>query len=475
MDNVCALAIGEPKADWLATMGMNTGKPQLMTMCPSGPIKGVATIPGDKSISHRAVILGALAVGETRISGLLEGEDVLATIRAVRQFGACAEKLNSGDWSIYGAGTGGFAEPDDIIDCGNAGTGVRLLMGAMATTPIHAVFTGDHSLRSRPMRRITDPLQAFGAKCRFRQGGFLPVSIAGANDPIPVNCELTAPSAQVKSAILFAGLNAPGQTVIAEKFATRDHSERMLKAFGARLSVDHDGRRDVITLDGYAELQPQNLVVPADPSSAAFPAAAAAIVEGSDLLITGVGVNPTRIGFYNTLEEMGADIEFANRRAEGGEPVADLRIRHSPLRGVEVPPERAPTMIDEYPVLAAVASFAEGETVMRGIRELRIKESDRIAAMSEGLAACGVATREDQGELTVIGNGTGNVKGGATCRSFFDHRIAMSFACLGLGSRNPVSIDDATPISTSFPGFMELMAGIGALIGLEPTKDVGQS
>ena len=425
-------------------------------------------VPGDKSISHRAVILGALSVGETRISGLLEGEDVLATVRAVQQFGAYAEKLESGDWTIYGAGTGGFAEPDNVIDCGNSGTGVRLLMGAMATTPIYAVFTGDRSLRSRPMRRITDPLEGFGAKCSCRQGGYLPISILGSENPIPVNRELTTPSAQVKSAILLAGLNAPGQTVVTERSATRDHSERMLKAFGAKVSVHEDGGHNVIMLEGYAELKPQNVVVPADPSSAAFPAAAAAIVQGSDLMIRGIGVNPTRSGFYETLREMGADMEFLDHRTEGGEPVADLQIRWSQLRGIEVPPARAPTMIDEYPVLAAVAAFAEGETVMRGVSELRIKESDRIAAVAEGLAACGVSTRQDEDELVVIGNGTGGVEGGATCRSFLDHRIAMSFACLGLGARNPVSIDDASPISTSFPGFVELMSKLGAVIECEP-------
>ena len=427
---------------------MNVGSKQLMTVRPSGPVRGVAKVPGDKSISHRAMILGALAVGETRISGLLEGEDVLATVRAVRQFGADAERQESGDWTVYGTGTGGFAEPEDVIDCGNAGTGVRLLMGAMATTPIHAVFTGDQSLRSRPMRRITGPLESFGAICRGRHGGFLPISIMGAENPIPLNHEMSAPSAQVKSAILLAGLNAPGQTVVTETSATRDHSERMLAAFGAKLAVDKDQGRTVITLDGYAELKPRQVAVPGDPSSAAFPVAAAAIVEESDLLLKGIGVNPTRCGFYETLREMGADMEFSNRRTEGGEPVADVRIRFAQLRGIEVPRDRAPTMIDEYPVLAAVAAFAEGETVMRGVGELRIKESDRISAMAEGLAACGIATRQDEDELVVIGNGTRGVRGGATCKSHLDHRIAMSLACLGLGALNPVSIDDASPIAT---------------------------
>jgi len=433
-----------------------------MTARRGGPLRGVAEAPGDKSVSHRALILGALAVGETRISGLLEGQDVLDTGRAMRAFGAIVERSAPGVWSVHGVGVGGFREPGDIIDCGNSGTGVRLIMGAMATSDIAATFTGDASLRRRPMGRVTEPLALFGAEARGRRGGRLPITLTGASDPLPVRYSTPVPSAQVKSAVLLAGLNAPGETVLIEKEPTRDHTERMLAGFGAEVStaVTVEGR--IITLRGQPELRPQRIVVPRDPSSAAFPVAAALLVEGSEVRVPGIGLNPTRAGLYDTLIEMGADIEFAGRREEGGEPVADLVVRFGPLKGVEVPPERAASMIDEYPILAALAAIAEGVTVMRGVKELRVKESDRIDAMARGLEACGVKVEEGPDFLIVHGCGPGGVAGGVTVASRLDHRIAMAFLCLGLATRAPVTVDDAGPIATSFPDFMGLMRGLGA-------------
>ena len=426
----------------------------------SGPLTGTARIPGDKSISHRALILGALAVGETKVTGLLEGQDVLDTATAMRAFGAEVARHGPGDWSVHGVGTGGFAEPAAVLDFGNSGTGVRLVMGAMATTPITATFTGDASLTGRPMGRVTKPLTDFGAQVVGRSGGRLPMTVVGAADPVPLRYAVPVPSAQVKSAVLLAGLNAPGETVVIEAAATRDHSERMLAGFGARLTVETLPEGRVITLGGQPELRPQRVAVPRDPSSAAFPVAAALIVEGSEVRVPGVSRNPTRDGFYRTLLEMGADIAFEAARDEGGEPVADLVVRFGSLRGVEVPPERAPTMIDEYPVLAVVAAFAEGTTVMRGIGEMRVKECDRIAATAAGLAACGVRVEEGPESLTV--HGMGAVPGGATVATQLDHRIAMSFLVLGLATRDPVRIDDASPIATSFPDFEALMTGLGA-------------
>ncbi len=434
-----------------------------MTSAPCGPLRGEARVPGDKSVSHRSLILGALAVGETRIEGLLEGQDVLDTAVAMRAFGAEVERAADGGWSVHGVGVGGFAEPSNVIDCGNSGTGVRLIMGAMATSPIAATFTGDASLRSRPMGRITDPLAGFGARAFGRSGGRLPLTLVGASRPVPVEYRLPVPSAQVKSAVLLAGLNAPGETVVIEPEPTRDHTERMLTAFGAELSVEDEvgeGRR--IRLVGLPELAPQRIVVPRDPSSAAFPAAAALIVAGSEILLPRVGLNPTRAGLYETLLEMEADLAFEDVRDEGGEPVADLRLRHSALRGVEVPPERAPSMIDEFPILAVLAAFAEGATVMRGIGELRVKESDRIDAMARGLRACGVEVEDTEDTLTVHGRGAVGVPGGATVGAHLDHRIAMSFLVLGMAADGPVTVDDAGPVSTSFPGFRELMNGLGA-------------
>ncbi|MCE8522971.1 3-phosphoshikimate 1-carboxyvinyltransferase [Ruegeria pomeroyi] len=439
------------------------GTPIPMTSHPCGPLSGVAEVPGDKSISHRALILGAMAVGETRITGLLEGEDVLDTAKAMRAFGAEVTRHADGSWSVHGVGVGGFAEPDQVIDCGNSGTGVRLIMGAMATSPITATFTGDASLNKRPMARVTDPLALFGAQAVGREGGRLPMTIVGAADPVPVRYEVPVPSAQVKSAVLLAGLNAPGQTVVIEKEATRDHSERMLAGFGAEVTVEDTDDGRVITLTGRPELKPQVIAVPRDPSSAAFPVCAALITPGSDVLVPGIGLNPTRAGLFTTLREMGADLTYENERTEGGEPVADLRARYSPdMKGITVPPERAASMIDEYPVLSVVAANAQGVTMMGGVKELRVKESDRIDAMARGLRANGVTVEEGADWWAVHGLGIGKVPGGGTCESFLDHRIAMSFMVMGMGAMAPVSVDDGSPIATSFPIFEPLMGGLGA-------------
>ncbi|TVQ53780.1 MAG: 3-phosphoshikimate 1-carboxyvinyltransferase [Rhodobacteraceae bacterium] len=438
--------------------------PAPLTARASGPLRGTAAIPGDKSVSHRALILGALAVGETRISGLLEGQDVLDTARAMRAFGATVERDGPGCWRVSGVGVGGFMEPEDVIDCGNSGTGVRLIMGAMATTPIAATLTGDASLRRRPMGRVTEPLSLFGARAFGRAGGRLPLTLVGAKNPGPVEHRLAVASAQVKSAMLLAALGAPGESAITEPTPTRDHTERMLAGFGAALAVEATAEGRVIRLMGQPELTPQTLAVPRDPSSAAFPVAAALMVEGSEVFVPGVSLNPTRAGFYETLREMGADLAFEDAREEGGEPVADLRARFSALKGVEVPPERAPSMIDEYPILAALAATAEGATVMRGVEELRVKESDRIDAMARGLEACGVRVAETRDSFTVHGLG-GPVPGGATAAARLDHRIAMSFLCLGLAATAPITVDDASPIATSFPAFADLMRALGADIG----------
>lgn len=438
------------------------GQAQPMTARRAGPLTGRAEVPGDKSISHRALILGALAIGETKITGLLEGQDVLDTAKAMRAFGAEVIHHGPGSWSVHGVGVGGFAEPAEVIDCGNSGTGVRLIMGCMATSPITATFTGDASLRKRPMGRVTDPLALFGAKAYGRKGGRLPMTVVGAASPVPVRYATPVASAQVKSAVLLAGLNAPGQTVVIEREATRDHSERMLVGFGAELTVEDGAEGRVITLTGQPELKAQTVAVPRDPSSAAFPVCAALVVEGSEIFVPGVSQNLTRNGLYLTLVEMGADIAFENPREEGGEPVADLRVRFGPLQGIEVPPERAPSMIDEYPILSVVAACAEGRTVMRGVKELRVKESDRIDAMARGLEACGVRVEEDEDTLIVHGMGAGGVPGGATCKTHIDHRIAMSFLVLGMTAQKPVSVDDGSPIATSFPAFLPLMARLGA-------------
>jgi len=441
------------------------GIPIPMISRPCGPLTGRAEVPGDKSISHRSLILGAMCVGETTITGLLEGQDVLDTAKAMRAFGAEVTDLGGGDWSVHGVGVGGFAEPDGVIDCGNSGTGVRLIMGAMATSPITATFSGDASLNGRPMARVTDPLSLFGCQSYGRAGGRLPMTLVGAADPVPVRYTVPVPSAQVKSAVLLAGLNAPGKTVVVEAEATRGHTERMLAGFGAEIVVEKTEEGRVITLTGQPELRAQHIDVPRDPSSAAFPVCAALIVPGSDVLVPGIGLNPTRAGLFTTLREMGADLSYENEREEGGEPVADLRARFSPdLRGIEVPPERAASMIDEYPVLSVVAAYAQGRTVMRGVKELRVKESDRIEAMAVGLRANGIEVEDGPDWWTVTGRGHGEVPGGALCASQLDHRIAMSFLILGMASKTPVRVDDGGPIATSFPIFEPLMASLGAQV-----------
>lgn len=441
----------------------HSAEPRPLTARRSGPLHGEARVPGDKSVSHRALILGALSVGETRITGLLEGQDVLDTAKAMQAFGAQVDRIAEGEWIVHGVGVGGFAEPAGVIDCGNSGTGVRLIMGAMATTPITATFTGDASLSRRPMRRITDPLALFGAEVTDREGGLLPVTIRGAADPVPVRYKTPVASAQIKSAVLLAGLNAPGETVVIESEPTRDHTERMLAGFGAdiRTEVTDDGR--VITLQGRPELRAQPVAVPRDPSSAAFPVAAALLVPGSRITVPGVSRNPTRDGLYVTLAEMGADLTWTNERTEGGEPVADLTVRHGPLRGVTVPADRAASMIDEFPILSVIAACAEGATVMTGVAELRVKESDRIAAMADGLRANGVTVQDTPDSMTVHGQPA--VPGGATVATHLDHRIAMSFLVLGLVSDAPITVDDGGPIATSFPDFLPLMQRLGAQIG----------
>ena len=444
---------------------MSHGPAIPMTARPSGPLRGDADVPGDKSVSHRALILGALAVGETRVTGLLEGEDVLATAEAMRAFGAEVIRTGEGAWSVHGRGVGGWAEPDRVVDCGNSGTGVRLIMGAMATTPIAACFTGDSSLNGRPMGRVTEPLSLFGARAFGREGGRLPLVLLGARDPVPVRYALPVASAQVKSAVLLAGLGAPGETVVIEAEATRDHTERMLAGFGAALEVGEEGGRRAIALRGQPELRRQAVAVPRDPSSAAFPVCAALVVPGSEVRVPGIGLNPTRAGLYETLQEMGADLLFENRRLEGGEPAADLRARFSDgMRGVEVPPGRAASMIDEYPILAVVAANAEGPTIMRGVKELRVKESDRIDAMATGLRALGVEVEEGEDWWVVHGRGPGSVRGGATVEARLDHRVAMSLLIAGMASEQGVTVDDAGPIATSFPLFEGLMTGLGAAL-----------
>jgi 3-phosphoshikimate 1-carboxyvinyltransferase len=418
-------------------------------------------VPGDKSISHRALIFGALAVGETRISGLLEGEDVLNTARAVAALGAQVERRGGGEWRVHGVGVAGFAEPAGVLDFGNSGTGCRLVLGAVAGCPIAATFDGDASLRKRPMRRVLEPLERIGARTLTSSDGRLPLTLAGAREPIPVVFEPPVASAQLKSAVLLAGLAAPGETVVIEAEATRDHTEKMLAHFGADVRVEaHGAHGRRITLAGQPELVPQPVVVPADPSSAAFPLVAAAITAGSDLILEGVMLNPLRAGLIATLAEMGAAIERLDTRDEGGEEVADLRVRGGALRGVEVPASRAPSMIDEYPVLAVAAAFAEGTTIMRGLKELRVKESDRLTATAALLRSNGVTVDIDGDDLIV--RGRGRAPGGGLAATHMDHRLAMSALVMGLASDEPVKIDDASFIATSFPGFVELMRGLGA-------------
>jgi 3-phosphoshikimate 1-carboxyvinyltransferase len=431
---------------------------------PADGLQGTVRIPGDKSMSHRALMLGLLAVGETKITGLLEGEDVLNTAAACRQLGAEVVRGEGGRWTVWGRGLGGLTEPADVLDLGNSGTAARLLLGILAGHPLFAVMTGDGSLRRRPMGRVTDPLGRMGAVFTTREGGRLPLAVKGARRALPLNYRLPVASAQVKSAILLAALMAPGTTTVIEPEPTRDHSERMLRYLGAKVvSEDRDDGRHVM-LTGEPELVARPFAVTADPSSAAFPTVAALLVPGSRVLLPGVGLNPLRRGLYDTLIEMGAKITFQNAREEGGEPVADLLVEGSRLRGVTVPAGRAPSMIDEYPVLAVAAALAEGPTTMQGLAELRVKESDRLAAVARGLAACGIRFEEGPDSLVVHGTGGRRVRGtdGAAVETAMDHRIAMAFLVLGLASEKGVSVDDSGFIDTSFPGFVGLMQGRGA-------------
>ena len=433
-----------------------------------GPLTGRVTVPGDKSISHRALMLGALAIGETVIDGLLEGEDVHATAAALRAMGAdiVREKpvasTAGGRWRVSGVGVGGLLQPATALDMGNSGTSTRLLMGLIASHPITATFIGDASLSARPMGRVTVPLGLMGASFAAAPGGRLPLTMIGRCPAVALRYALPVASAQVKSAVLLAGLSTPGRTVVVEREATRDHSERMLRGFGADITIEDTPQGRAIGVLGEAELKPQAIVVPGDISSAAFPIVAALIVAGSRVELTGVGINPTRDGLLRVLAMMGADIVVTNRREVGGEPVADLVVTASSLTGIEVAPEIAPAMIDEFPVLFVAAAFAHGATTMRGIAELRVKESDRIAVMAAGLTACGVRVEELPDGLIVHGGGGDPVPGGATVAARLDHRIAMSFAVLGLGARAAITVDDASPIATSFPGFVALMASLGA-------------
>jgi 3-phosphoshikimate 1-carboxyvinyltransferase len=426
-------------------------------------LRGQVNIPGDKSISHRSLILGALSIGKTKIHGLLEGQDVIDTAKAMSSFGAIVKKHKNGEWTVDGFGVGGFAEPEKVIDCGNSGTGVRLIMGAMSTSDVTATFTGDASLNKRPMARITEPLNLFGAKTFSRRNGKLPITVVGSETPIPITYKTPVASAQIKSAILFAGLNSPGTTTVIEKEKTRDHSERMLQGFGANIISEQTSEGNIIKLEGYPELKAQEIKVPRDPSSAAFPVCAALITEGSDILVPNIGLNPTRSGLFDTLKEMNANITFENENFQGGEPMADIRAKFSPdMKGIDVPPERAASMIDEYPILSVVAAFAKGKTVMRDVRELRVKESDRIDAMAKGLKSNGLKIEEGEDWWSVEGREIDGVVGGSLCETFLDHRIAMSFLVMGMATRRTITIDDSSPITTSFPSFENLMAQIGA-------------
>jgi 3-phosphoshikimate 1-carboxyvinyltransferase len=438
---------------------------QPLTARRGGALRGSARVPGDKSTSHRALILGLLSVGETAIEGLLEGEDVLRTARACRQLGASVERHGEGRWSVRGVGIGGLAEPSDVLDFGNAGTGTRLMMGVVGGHPITATFDGDASLRKRPMRRILDPLALMGAQVKSEAaGGRCPIMLEGARHASPIEYRTPVASAQIKSAVLLAGLNAPGRTTVIETQASRDHTERMLRHFGADVTVEPHGETGrKITLTGQPELKPAPVVVPGDPSSAAFPIVAGLIAPGSDIVVEGVMMNPLRTGLITTLLEMGARVEKMNAREEGGEEVADLRVRASALRGVEVPASRVPSMVDEYPVLAVAAAFAQGRTRMCALHELRVKESDRLAAVAAGLAACGVAHAVEGDDLLVEG-GAGAARGGGTVATHLDHRIAMSFLVMGLASRQPVSVDDGAMIATSFPAFVKMMRSFGGWI-----------
>ena len=421
-------------------------------------------VPGDKSISHRALMFGALAEGQTRITGLLEGEDVLRTAAAMRALGADVVRESAGAWRVRGQGRGNLTEPADVLDMGNSGTAARLICGILASHPIFAVLTGDASLRGRPMKRVTDPLTACGARFAGRAGGRLPLAIEGATNPRPLNYRLPVASAQVKSAVLLAGLNAEGETRVEEPEPTRDHTENMLRHFGADVSVVVEGTGRLIRLEGKPALKAADVLVPGDPSSAAFPLVAALIVPGSELTIAGVGLNPLRTGLFATLLEMGADLTVSGQRTEGGEPVGDITVRHGTLQAVEVPRDRAPSMIDEFPVLAVAAAFARGTSRFRGLSELRVKESDRLAATAALLAVNGIHVEIEGDDLIVHGTGGAAPPGGGMVLTHMDHRIAMSALVLGLGAREAVTVDDAGFVDTSFPGFAALMRSLGAEI-----------
>ena len=436
--------------------------PKPRRFLPAGPLRGAIRVPGDKSISHRALMLGALALGETRISGLLEGEDVLATAAAMRAMGATIQRVGAGEWRVQGVGVGGLMQPRQALDMGNSGTSTRLLMGLCASHRLTATFTGDASLSKRPMGRVIEPLSRMGAEFTSSPGGTLPLMVRGLVPAVPISYRLPVASAQVKSAVLLAGLNTPGVTTVIEPVPTRDHSERMLAGFGAELTVEQTGEGRVIRLRGEAELRGQTIAVPGDPSSAAFFAVAALLVPGSELTIENVGLNPTRAGLFAVLRAMGGSIEELNPREVGGEPVADLRVTHSALTGIEVDPAIAASMIDEFPILFVAAACAQGRTVTRGLEELRVKESDRLAAMAAALTAVGARVEETADGLIIDGTGGEPLRGSANARTKtqLDHRIAMSMAVAGLVSRDGVEIDDTRPIATSFPAFEALLAGI---------------
>ncbi len=432
---------------------------QPLSFSHSGPLSGTITVPGDKSISHRAIMLSALAVGESVIEGLLEGEDVLSTAAAMRAMGAQIERSVDGKWRVYGVGVGGLLQPQTALDMGNSGTSTRLLMGLVASHPITATFIGDASLSKRPMGRVSEPLGLMGASFTASPGGRLPLMVRGICPAVPIEYRLPVASAQVKSAILLAALNTPGITRVIEPVSTRDHSERMLAGFGADLTVESDaaGVR-TISLRGEAELKPQNIVVPGDPSSAAFPVVAALLVPGSKVVIANVGLNETRAGLFKVLRDMGADIEFGQQRTVGGEPVADLIVSASCLTSIETDHDIVPSMVDEFPILFVAAAMAKGRSIFRGLEELRVKESDRITVMAEGLRAIGARVEEIEDGLIIDGRDGEPFPGGATIAAHLDHRIAMSFAVVGLVSEKPVTIDDMEPVATSFPGFVEMLS-----------------
>lgn len=443
--------------------------PRPLTACNSGPLSGRVRVPGDKSISHRALIFGALATGTTRITGLLEAEDVVNTGKALTALGAPVERVD-GEWLVKGRGVGGLREPQGPLDFGNSGTGARLMLGVIACHPVTVRLVGDASLSKRPMARVLMPLKQMGLEVEEDRDR-LPLVVRGSSRLVPIVYELPVPSAQVKSAVLLAGLGAAGETTVIETEPTRDHTERMLRYFGADVRTTEEGGKQRITVAGDAELKGCAVTVPGDPSSAAFLAVAALIVPGSEVTIEGVLVNPTRTGLYETLREMGGHVAFLNEREEGGEPVADLRVRASKLKGVTVPAARAPSMIDEYPVLAVAAAYAQGQTRMEGLAELKVKESDRLAATVAGLVANGVLAKADGDALIVEGHG--RVPGGGTVATHLDHRMAMSFLVMGLAAEAPVTVDDTTMVATSFPGFGALMQSLGASFEEPNLKEPG--